>query len=418
MKYFYDTKIFDFTNFNFKLSGFSKRNGKLDFGENKLKVSILWLKQNSTDIIFISLDVLYIPLEVAEPIYHILKEKYSIEKEQVIFNATHTHSAPGIEKKFDTIVDKDLIKYFIDCLKSIFEVKNILFENGIFHYKTINTGKKIWISRRKKGKNIRSFFMKESMLLLPNQSNPVDDEIRLLLIYDENKKLKFLMYNFSCHPVFNTSDNMSSDFIGEINNILNKELKIDSMFLQGFLGDIRPNVTTKSFFETNFINKLKLIFNNEVFREPNKNDFTIFCTSVSDLICNNLQTSDNYNESIFLCKQKLYQLESHSKRTQKQFIVKFILNGSNLFLSIPAEVNTNYKLQLSKKFNNLNIIPLGVADDIIGYLPYYTEVKEGGYEVHSATNYGWDAYISEKSLKNFFLDLQNDIDLILEEAKL
>ena len=55
------------------LSGFKKRssNGET-IGNDDISVSILWTKSNTTDFILISIDALYIPLEISNPIYKLL----------------------------------------------------------------------------------------------------------------------------------------------------------------------------------------------------------------------------------------------------------------------------------------------------------------------------------------------------------
>jgi hypothetical protein len=49
---------------------------------------------------------------------------------------------------------------------------------------------------------------------------------------------------------------------------------------------------------------------------------------------------------------------------------------------------------------------MGFSEGVIGYLPYHDEVKEGGYEVDSSVNYGWDSCINEGSLCDFFDELK------------
>jgi hypothetical protein len=258
------------------------------------------------------------------------------------------------------------------------------------------------------------------MLMLPNHDNDIDNDLRLFYIFDINNDLKIIIYTFSCHPVFNTSNYISSDFIGEISHIIKENLNIESMFLQGFSGDIRPNFTTENIFDLNTINKLKLLFNKEVFREFRNKDFDHFSFTISQEIVSaytNIKKNQAHKIKQIKTLKKDYILISNSGRSQKQFDIKFILINHNLFISIPAEVTSRYKIELSKKFQDLNIIPLGLSDGIIGYLPFYNEISLGGYEVNSAVNYGWDTFISENSLKDFYIKLVEDIDLFILRGK-
>ncbi|MFW2441374.1 neutral/alkaline non-lysosomal ceramidase N-terminal domain-containing protein [Aliarcobacter butzleri] len=410
MKYNFEQKILDFKQFDYNLSGFFARreNPQKCIGIPELFLKLLWIKKQNKDLLFISLDILYIPGELSKKIYDYLEAKYNIEKQNIIFNATHTHSAPGIEKKFDKFVNQKIIKYIFDCIVKIIDKSE--FKDGKLSFTTFKSQKSMWISRRKFGKNIRKLFLKESMLMLPNGQNNIDDNVRLIYILDKNNKLDLLIYNFSCHPVFNRSDSISSDFIGKISEKLEKELNTNTMFLQGFLGDIRPNFTTQNIFEVSIIDKLKIIANKKIFKKYNQDDFDKFCTIVSSEILENLKYKNTSTIKIFNIKQFKYKIFSQSEKYTIEFCVKLIRVNKNLFISIPAEVNSKYYVMLSKKFNDFNIIPMGLADDIIGYLPFYDEVKEGGYEVNSIVNYGIDTPFSEISLRRFYFSLQNDIE--------
>jgi hypothetical protein len=327
----------------------------------------------------------------------------------------HTHSAPGIEKKFDKSVDQKIIEYIFDKFVEI--VAESEFKDGKLSFITFKSQSSMWISRRKFGKNIKKLFLKESILMLPNEHNKIDDNIRLICVLDKNDDLDLLLYNFSCHPVFNRSDCISSDFIGAISENIEKELNVKTMFLQGFLGDIRPNFTTESISEVGVVDKLKIIANKKIFKKYNQEDFDKFCTVVSSEILENLKYENKDNIKILNIKQFKYKIYSQSEKYKIEFYVKVIFINQNLFISIPAEVNSKYYVMLSKKFNDFNIIPIGLADDIIGYLPFYDEVKEGGYEINSIVNYGIDTPFSEISLRRFYFSLQSDIQAMIRGIK-
>jgi len=410
VKYYFRQKILDFEQFDYYLSGFGKREiSQKCIGVSELFVKLLWIKKENEHILFISLDILYIPAELSDKIYNYVEKRYSIEKQNIVFNATHTHSAPGIEKKFDKFVDQKILEYIFDKVVEIIDESE--FKDGKLAFNTFKSQSNMWISRRKSGKNIRKLFLEESMLMLPNEQNKIDNHIRLICILDKNNDLDLLLYNFSCHPVFNRSNNISSDFIGTISENIKKELNIKTIFLQGFLGDIRPNFTTGSISEVGVVDKLKIIANKKIFKKYNQEDFDKFCRVVSSEILENLKYENKDNIKILNIKQFKYKIYSQSEKYKIEFYVKVIFINQNLF--IPAEVNSKYYVMLLKKFNDFNIIPIGLADDIIGYLPFYDEVKEGGYEINSIVNYGIDTPFSEISLRRFYFSLQSDIQAMI-----
>ncbi len=415
MKYYFKSSKLDFSNFSYQLSGFSKREDSVLLGSSDLYIKGIWFK-NDSNLIIISIDILYIPKELSSSIYEYFEKEYNINRSEIIFNATHTHSAPGVDKNFDSIVNLEILTYLENEIKSLF--KNIEFENGYLCYKTFPLNTKMWVSRRKIGRDIRKFFLIKKTIMLPNTINEIDENIRLFVLFDEQHNIKYLIYNFSCHPVFNVSNQLSSDFIGEISSQLNKEKSIDSMFLQGFLGDIRPNFVVTSFKNLGFINKLKLLFNKTIFKKYSKEDFNLFCSVISKNILTKLFSNKltcMNNEAKFTSLEFTFKLFSQTNDSCKDLITKIVLVNKNIFISISAEVNSRYYLELVKKFKDSNIIPLGVADNVIGYLPFFEEVKEGGYEINSYVNYGWDSAISEKSLKEYNSALHDNIKKLQDE---
>ena len=419
LKFFMKSKELHLDSFDFELSGFSTRSMAPLLGENKLKIDVLWIKKNDSNIIFISIDTLYIPKKIAEPIYIFLKNTFNIDEKDVIFNATHTHSSPAIEENFyNSIINNDLILYFIKIIKEIFNTSIACFQYGHIAYKTITLKEKIWVSRRKIGRDVKKFLLKKTIIMRPNHDLKVDNKIRLMLIYDQEIRLNKILYNFSCHPVFNTNKMISSDFKGEIGRLIKEKLGIESFFLQGFSGDIRPNFTASKYSGLNFKNRIKVLFNGEIFKEFDKSDFNHFCGVITEEIINSIDAENVFEEHEFSSIKKTYKINSVSGKNEKQFVIKLATQGNNFFLSIPAEVNSKYILELSRRFVHLNIFPLGLADNIISYLPYYSEIDDGGYEVTSATNYnGWDEHICKKSLKKFYMELESDIASIINERK-
>ena len=191
----------------------------------------------------------------------------------------------------------------------------------------------------------------------------------------------------------------------------------NSLFTQGFSGDVRPYSVSKNIFKNGLIGFLKILFNGPIFIHSSNNYFKKFCFVISQqiIIALNSKKSTNVlfkNASFHLFK---YELISSTRYVRKEIIVKYHILGNLLFISISAEVSSKYYLAIKNEFPNIEIIPMGLSDNLIGYLPYPSEVDEGGYEVTSAVNYGWDSIISKNSIELFFTNLIRDIKTSIRE---
>ncbi len=392
---------------NINLAGFAKRNAEIQtFGEGSLYLKFLWLKSSKENIIFVTLDTLYFPKDLAIKITLMLFECYNIRESEVFFSSTHTHSAPNVAlKKFGHICDEYisilenaardgvslLSKGFIDCKMELF-------------YKDFNNDMPI-IGRRKTYKI--PILRKEVTLMLPNHRQKIDNGIRVIRLSSGSDE--FLIYNFSCHPVFNSNKFISSDFIGAIDKVLVNGNVVGSLFLQGFCGDIRPKLINSESNTCDIKGKIKSFLFGDLFRLPSKCDFesfvSFFYKSIKDDISYEKAELTSFSTKVFTCK-----FTSISGQLEKIIKVKLFFSLPLVGISIPAEVLSSYYLSLKERFPNIIVFPMGYAEDMLGYLPHYTDFPLGGYEVNSYENYGWDSPISVESLANFEERLFNEIE--------
>lgn len=405
------------------LAGFSYRQKyKETLGPDKLYVKIVWLKANK-DLIFISVDSLYFSSEVAENIFKYAFLKFKVIKDNIVLNASHTHSAPNQDLEIFGNIDREYLKDVEAKIKQGLEFCYDNFQEGFIEFQHLDCKLNLFVNRRKMGRDIRTLFLRKRTIMLPNEKKKTDKRIHLIKLYDSGLKLKGIVYNFSCHPVFNVNKNISSDFIGTISNMLGQKICKFTMFLQGFAGDVRPNFTETKVSMRSIKNFLKLLFNEKVFSNYNQEQFSHFCEEISACI---IQNAGPHYRDVGVLKinrpslhihNSMYgaYLESKSTKVKKFINIKLILISDNLFISIPAEVHSCYIDLLTSRFRNVNIYPLGYADGMIGYLPCENEIEEGGYEVLTSVKlYGWDDRISKLSVHNFTNQLISEISKLLE----
>lgn len=404
------------------LSGFSRhQKNKIALGPDQLYVKILWVRAN-VDLIVISIDSLYFSTEVAHSIYQYAYSEFNITKDHIILNASHTHSAPNMDLEFFGNIDRKYLEDVEAKIKRGLRLCHENFQKGYIEFRNVECNANVFISRRKIGRDIRTFFIKKRIIMQPNEEKPVDRNIRLIKLYDSNLKLDGIIYNFSCHPVFNTTYNISSDFIGYISSILEERICKFSMFLQGFAGDVRPNYTETKTSVKHVINFAKLLFNEKVFCNFTQSHFNDFCHHISSSIIEaeseNKDIRPKLNDSWCHIRNFMYEdfIESKTAETRKSLTIKLVLLSANLFISIPAEVHSSYLGILREAFPGLKIYPLGYADGMIGYLPCEEEIREGGYEVQKSVKYyGWDDSMSEVSVRNFTTRLIKEMKNLLKD---
>lgn len=386
------------------LAGFRSRTSDDNFGGETLFCSLVIF--NKTFAI-VSVDVLYISDQLYSYISELLLDFASIQRQNIIVNATHTHSAPNISSPIFGTLDSG----FLDAVKSALTrcVDNALkidMECDVYFSKE-NQLSDIVAYRRKLSLDLKSLFLKRKALLLPERKMQGVYSFNKLSFYC-GKVEKLSILGLSCHPVFSTSNCISSDFPGELIHKYEALVKTKAFFVQGWSGDLRPN-STGSILKARTKGELfKALTNKSVFIKTRKKFYDYFICRLLKLSTEN--NSQRLDVGSIRSDKKFFVLKSKSGLTEKLFFVNVLFFSNVLLVSMPAEVSSLYYKNLSNDFNRLEIFPFGCSNGMIGYLPFHTQCRELGYEVESSTNYGWDSPICEESLLSFYLDLKTFIN--------
>jgi hypothetical protein len=405
-------------NNEYELAGFfGKRDSlKAQFGVNEVKLRIMWLKYEETSLIFVSMDTLYFPDVVAKYIYGYFKNNFGINENAIICNATHTHSSPNLTLPNFGEINSDYLDSILLTIKENLPQLGQHFKPAKLCYKKIYNNNDNIIGRRRFVWDVFSAFLKRNTLLLPNKEQKIDDHLRLLTLVGENEEIEAVLYNFSCHPVFANNQLISSDFPGVINQVLSSKNISFSMFLQGFCGDIRPNITTHSIKSNSLKQNIKSLLYGYVFRKTTPKDLEQFSNKMASLIFDNLLDGVEVKDK-FICHSFSHIFKSETKEVCKEYRVKLCMFKDIMTVSIPAEVLSTYYIFLSEKLPDVNFLPLGYSDGMLGYLPMSGQISEKGYEVTSAINYGWDTHLDTRNLECFANALLVNITHLMREAK-
>ena len=384
---------------NVELSGFGSRTDANEtLGIQKLFIRCLWLRHDERDIFIVSLDLLYVPNFFAKSIREYLLDQYDLPPENIIFSATHTHSSYGLGFfREETAYRNQIEGMLVPVFEAIKKMANKFQPAKISQIS--NTCDGVAINRRKLVFNPRRLRFESTSL--PNHNKTFFGDINGL-IFEYSKSSKIVLFSFACHPVFNLSKEISSDFPGVVcKKLIDKSFCDDAIFMQGFGGDIRPNfqLTLSDILsnQVTFREKLKVLFFRKIFKKLTKWDLDNFSSAIATVIQNTQSTE--LEDIRFLAKRKYFRLSSETGKSQKDIFIQIIdLGENNQFVAISAEVHDFYwHLIRSKK-----IIAISCTDQLIGYLPAPNDIKEGGYEVcNSAYNNYWDSSISKKSLEDF-----------------
>jgi neutral ceramidase len=393
----------------YPLAGFGIRsNTNVKFGAEELNLSIVRLNCQMNDTVWVSMDTLYFPNELFKFISEVLFRMFSITQEKIIFNATHTHAAPNLfGELFGTFNTEylDFIKVnFLNNANVLSELRECKVS---FWESQLPSG--LVINRRKRLKGFFSYILRRNIVMQPNYA--VEKKFPLYgidILGDDEKRI--LIYSFSCHPTFVNNMGISADFPGYVSRLLERDKYTSAVFMQGFCGDLRPEVISNFSSYFSFRKVVKKIIFQKTFRTAAPVDLARFSNVIADKILEPMNGKPGELIESISTHYKHFSLKAISSDYFKDFRVGFcLINERIVVLSIPAEVLYGFFEFLTGSLPGVKIIPLGFAAGMIGYLPQESDIELGGYEVESAGNYGWPSTICPKSIACFKESLLSEI---------
>jgi neutral ceramidase len=393
------------------LSGFGVRSSqKKPMGPNILFIKILWLKLD-VDIVFWSLDCLYVPNFFADAITDMLCNTYKVSRSNIVFGATHTHSSYEFGFFKGEGVKKNDESKLINVGLKLVESAALEFNHAqMFKFGACTDH--ITVNRRRTVFNFRNSRLESTSL--PNITKANADIVSGMSIVSSSGE-KFILVSFACHPVFDRGLSISSDYPGEITKrLVDEGVCSEAIFFQGFGADIRPNyvVTRLQLLskKLSFRESLKVLAYGDIFRELGPVEFEDFCAKLTLAISNAKKIQITVGNT--RVHEKSFDLFSDTGKFMRPLHVKVIFLANEIcLLSMSGEIHAMYK----DLFSELNVITISCTNNVIGYLPDCGDYQQGGYEVvKSALNFGWDAPISEGSL----ISLKKDLGIWLKETGL
>ena len=186
-----------------------------------LEVNTLLIEGSKT-IIFHILDVILIDKNFGKKVISILSNKFSIPKEQIVIEATHTHSGP----KVSTVLYPDILpsdKYLQSIINTIIKNTEYCLES--------KTEAKAFFGTTE----VNGFYGNRN-----DKSLPFNNKVYTLQFRDFSNKPLISFINLACHPTILSPEELhiSSDLIGVLRNEYLRLTDIPAIIVNGECGDV------------------------------------------------------------------------------------------------------------------------------------------------------------------------------------
>lgn len=379
------------------------------------KLHDLWAKalaledENGKKCVLVTTDMLGFPKTMSDRIRTQLNGKFGLTKAQIILNSSHTHSGPVLDDALHDIYPLDaneeakiarysrqleaqIITLVGQAIKDL-EPVELFAQNGVTRFQ---------VNRR----NNKEVSLREQTEL----KGPNDYAVPVIKAVTANGKLKAVAFGYACHPTVLDIYQFSGDYPGFAQIELEKAHPgVTALFFQGAAGDQNPLPRRTISLARQYGRELAAAVD-RVLEEPMRALPAQLQTAYSEI---QLPLSTPPTEAELIKTQG--ETTPYLKRWATRMLTemkqgKLFLSsysyplqvwklGDQPLFSFGGELVIEYTIECKKRFGQ-DIFVMGYSNDVMGYIPSATILKEGGYEgASSQMVYGlpsvWDASVPE-----------------------
>lgn len=340
-----------------RLSGYRARakapaTGVLD----RLYARALFLRQGRENLVIVSCDLLWVSYRIRERVLEAISPLYQVVSRELLICATHTHSGPAGLSDHPLAVelfgpyDPELAE--TTCHKIIEAINQ-----AAYSLRPANLG-------------ITAIPWEGYTINRRHSDKPIDPQLTLLKIEDDQRNLISLITNFTAHPTILGPDNLllSADFPGylarELQRILGGSPVI--IFCNGAQGDQAV--------------KQDLLIGEDDYAR---------CSYFGKALAQQVYRMTNEIPARPLNRLSSFLLEQHLPPATNKLIsfthapLQGLMIDNALFLTVPGELIASMGLQIRQEAERQGYWPvaiIGLANSYIGYILSEEEYLTGGYE--------------------------------------
>jgi hypothetical protein len=393
------------------LAGFAARQGVASGVHDDLFVRTLALEADSSSAALLSVDVLALPSHFVEDVRRRISKRTGLDPRSIMIACTHTHAGPVTISTFFN-PDESLDERYMESLaQAIEESATEAWTNRFPARIGVGSGRiqDLGVNRRTRDRK------------------PVDEEVAVIRIDDEERRPRAAVVQYSCHPTVLGPDNLlvSGDFptatIARIESALSGNAS--AMFVNGTQGDISVGhssemsaigviapgrtferavelggklgeVALRALESTSTNDRPRIAASTLELRLPIKKypSPSETAATLREAEQRVARINESQSEEFRKAKSELLYASIHNYYAEqtaplKDGLLPIEIQGIRIddavFVAVPAEVFVEIGLRV-KQMSRPRAYIIGITNGYIGYLPNRASYPAGGYEVVSA----------------------------------
>ncbi len=398
------------------LAGYGGRNHPSEGMLHPIWIKALALEDASgKQVVLITSDLLGMPKGLSDRIRSGLKERYGLEKSQIIINSSHTHSGPVLENSLSDIYPLDeaqkkrvstyseelvaetlrLVEEALDSLQPA----HLFVENGVTRFQ---------VNRRNNAEN--------SLLQQTELRGPNDYAVPVIKVANVAGEILAIAFGYACHPTVLSGYAISGDYPGFAQLELEKNYPgAVALFFQGAGADQNPLPRRTVFLAKQYGKSLAAAVERvlsegmrpleaRIQTAYSEIDLALSTPPSMETLTAFISTASGYQKR-WATRMKEEREQGLPVLTSYPFPVQVWTLGDQPIMTLGGETVVAYALELKKVFGQ-DLMVMGYSNDVMGYIPSTTILREGGYEgASSQMVYGmpstWAATLEIEILHEF-----------------
>lgn len=338
--------------------------------------------------VIVTADLLGFPKKVSDRIRQQLESTLGLSKAQIILNSSHTHSGPVIGDALQDIYPLDTdrqiaINQYTENLEKEIVAAVIKANNDMEPVKIYNQQgvSRFQVNRRN---NKEATLEQQSELKGPN-----DYAVPVFKVDNAKGHTKAILFGYACHATVLNGYQWSGDYPGYAQSELEAAFPgTIALFFQGAGADQNPMPRVKVSYAKKFGIELATAVK-AVLEEPMTELAPELKTSYTELKLNITPLSKSELEKMaqsptdYLNKWANRMLaniaNNQAPPTSYPYPVQAWKLGQQGIVILGGELTIGYAIEIKKMLGQQTVV-MGYSNDVMGYIPTDTILKEGGYE--------------------------------------
>lgn len=333
--------------------------------------------------------MLFVGPDLTDHLRAFVKSTLNIEEKDLLVVASHTHFAPPVDatKPALGLLDQSYLDWVErQCCELLSNIaarpmQPVNFRLGMLQWNGVVYRRLRWLFPHIWGRRISL-----GVVIAPNHRKRINRDLRILELVDNFGKSIALIWSGSCHPLGWPNElELSSDYIGVVRERLQDSIGRHTpvLFLQGFAGDLRPDVPenrklTRRFWRTIFFGPSFASFDEMNWQTWVENLVALIATGLDGIRRGEAAPLTGHLASARVRIPLSLVLDGPDGGQRYVHFQRLRLGKMCEILSISAEPCS----RLLSFLDDPTIWPIGYNGDVFGYWPTDQQRREGGYEAN------------------------------------